>query len=715
MLYFKLISGLMNYITTIYRILPDLKKNLILYVSFCILNLVNMSAVGQKNDSTEKIISDLREKAISYDRNKDVYKAIEYYNRYLSYKSKDIKLTYRLATLYSDTRDYARATQYYDSVITFNSKKYPLAYYRKGIACMSLEKYDDAIGSFTKFKKYYHSRKDKPGYRKLALIYSASSTWAKNNKATEAKIIVTHPDDALNHTDIDFSPFPVDDKNLIYGATVTEGDYQKNPVRQLFNAQMIAGKWKNTGMLDSAINNPEFNTGNAVLSDDGNSLYFTRSRKNWQNKLISEIFVSRLNEGRWQTAEKLPYPVNREDFTTTQPAIGKNLRNGNTVLYFVSDRPGGKGGMDIWYAEFDRKTNAFKKEINLNNKINSPGDECSPFFDTATQTLYFSSRGRKNGLGGYDIFKTTGSGLKWTEPVPLPRPVNSPFDDYYFSILKNNKEGFFTSNRPGTMTLENGTCCDDIFSFKLNDCAGIYSRGTVRNEVNYEFYKTLNQKYHLGLILPEDKSAIAGVPVELYLSDEKENDAILISKTSTGNDGSFSFGLDPDRNYTVLVKNFGYLEKKLAVNTLNKNCADTIDIGTALIRYLPPVTIRINIFYEFDKYRLSDSAGMTIDKLVLPLFDMFPSAIIEIGSHTDSVGTELYNMKLSQKRSETIVSYLVSKGISGERLVAKGYGMSMPVAPNTNKDGSDNPAGRQQNRRTEIKIVGEIPTFNNKE
>jgi OmpA-OmpF porin, OOP family len=705
----------MNYITTIYRILTDFKKSLILSLSSCIMFLVSMSALCQTNDSNEKLISELREKAISYDRNKDVYKAIDYYNRYLSFKSKDINLTYRLASLYFDTRDYARATRFYDSVITFSPKKYPLAYYNKGVACMSLEKYDDAIGSFTKFKKYYHSRKDKPGYRKLALIYSASSVWAKNNKATEVKIIVTHPGETLNHTDIDFSPFPVDDKNLIYGATLNDGDYQNNPVRQLFKAQMIAGKWKKTGMLDSTINNPEINTGNAVLSDDGNSLYFTRSRKNWQNKLISEIFVSHHDDGRWKTAEKLPYPVNREEFTTTQPALGKNLRNGNPVLYFVSDRPGGKGGMDIWYAEFDRKTSTFKKEINLNNKINSPGDECSPFFDITSQTLYFSSRGRKNGLGGYDIFKTTGSGMKWTESVPLPRPLNSPFDDYYFSILKNNKEGFFTSNRPGTMTLENGTCCDDIFSFKLNDCAGIYSHGTVRNEVNYEFYKTLNEKYHLGLILPEDNSAIGDVPIELYLSDEKENEAILISKTTTGIDGSFSFGLDPDRNYSVLVKNYGYLEKKLAVSTFNKNCSDTIDIGTTLIRYLPPVTIRINILYEFDKYKLSDSAVNTIDEMVLPLFGMFPSAIIEIGSHTDSVGTDLYNMKLSQKRSETIVSYLISKGISGERLVARGYGMSMPVAPNTNKDGSDNPAGRQQNRRTEIKIVGEIPTFSSKE
>jgi len=99
----------------------------------------------------------------------------------------------------------------------------------------------------------------------------------------------------------------------------------------------------------------------------------------------------------------------------------------------------------------------------------------------------------------------------------------------------------------------------------------------------------------------------------------------------------------------------------------------------------------------------------------MPLFNLFPAGIIEIGSHTDSLGTDQYNIKLSQKRSETIVSYLISKGISDERMVAKGYGMRIPIAPNTNNDGTDNPEGRKLNRRTEIKIVGEISTSGNSE
>jgi outer membrane protein OmpA-like peptidoglycan-associated protein/tetratricopeptide (TPR) repeat protein len=625
-------------------------------------------------------------------------------------KRRDIKALYRLANTYFESRDYKKAEQYYDSLIGVNPTKYPLAYYRKGVVCMNLQKYGAAKESFTKFKKYY-GKKDRFNYKKLAVTYTANSEWAKAGADTNGNIIITHQINGLNHSDIDFSPSPVDDNTIIYGAAFSDNNTQINSVRQIYKAEKNDGKWQSAGLLEGKINNPDFNTGNAVISDDGMSIYFTRSRKNWQNEYISEIFVSHFEGDQWQAPQKLPYPINREDFTATQPALGKNLRTGKDILYFVSDRPVGRGGMDIWYSQYDKKTDTYSNPVALSNKINSMGDECSPFYDISTQTLYFSSSGRKNGLGGYDIYKATGSAAKWTDAVPMPKPVNSSFDDYYFSIMKSNREGFFSSNRPGSLTLSNGTCCDDIYSFFINECVKIYSWGTVRNAVNYDFYDNLNEKYHLGLKYPESNSTIPDVPVELYLTDEKGNDEILIGRTTTNRNGNYSFGLETDKYYKVLVKNYGYMEKRVSIYTHNIFCSDTIDIGTTFIAYLPKITIQLNIYYDFDKYKLSDSARQVIDSMVLPLFDIFPNGIVEIGSHTDNKGTDEYNIVLSQKRSESVVNYLVSKGISPERLVAKGYGMRNPIAPNTNKDGSDNPEGRQLNRRTEFKIVGEVSKF----
>jgi OmpA-OmpF porin, OOP family len=589
-----------------------------------------------------------------------------------------------------------------------------LAYYRKGVVCMNLEKYDIAKDAFTKFKKYY-TKKDKFNYRRLAAIYAANSDWAKNSSVNNGNIIISHQGKELNHDDIDFAPSPVNDNTILYASAYSDNNYQLNPVRQIYKAERIDGKWKSSGLLEGNVNNPEFNTGNAVISDDSKSMYFTRTRKNWQDEYISEIFVSYSDGDQWQTPKKLPYPINREDYTATQPALGKNLRSGKDIIYFVSDRPGGKGGMDIWYTEYDKKTDTYRNPVDLSNKVNSTGDECSPFYDILTQTLYFSSSGRKNGLGGFDIYKATGSAIKWTEAVPLPKPINSSFDDDYYSIMKSNKEGFFSSNRPGSLTLSNGTCCNDIFSFYINECVKVYSWGTVRNAVNYDFYDNLNEKYHLGLEYPVNNSTIPDVPVELYLTDEKENDDILIGRTTTDKGGNYNFGLETDKHYKVLVKNYGYFEKKVTVSTVNIFCSDTIYIGTTLINYLPKITIQLNIYYDFDKYKLSDTARQTINSMVMPLFDIFPNGIVEIGSHTDNKGTDEYNIDLSQKRSESVVSYIISKGISPERLIAKGYGMRKPIAPNTNKDGSDNPDGRQLNRRTEFKIVGEISKFNKDE
>jgi OmpA-OmpF porin, OOP family len=674
----------------IYRILHFFRMNFILPVSCILLLAANLSAAASARDSDE------------------------YSSRGKDNKSKEVKLIYRQADLYFEARDYKMAYQYYDSVIKIDSRKYPLAYYHKGIVCMNLEKYDDAIESFTRFKKFY-SGKDRFNYRKLAAVYSASSLWAKNNVAADRKITITHQGDELNHADIDFSPFPVDNNTIYYGAVSSENSSQAYPVRQIYKAERVDGKWKNDGLLEGGINDPEFNTGNPALSADGKSLFFTRSRKNWQNEVISEIFVSRLADNHWQTPEKLPYPINGENYTATQPALGKNLRTGNTVLYFVSNRSGGHGGLDIWYTEYNEKQKTYRDPVVLSNKVNSIGDDCSPFYDNSTRTLYFSSKGRKNEFGGFDIYKSIGSVGKWTEAVLLPKPINSSYDDYFFSILNNNREGFFTSNRPGSMSLDNGTCCDDIYSFFMNECVSVYSLGTVRNSTNFEIYDALNKKYNLGLKYPENNAPLADVSVELYLPEESEDDAILVAQTATDKNGSYHFELDLDKNYRVLVKNYGYFEKKLSVNTLNLKCSDTVTIGTALIPYLPKVTIQVNIYYDFDKYNLTEQARRTIDTMMLPLFDMFPNGVVEIGSHTDSIGTEQYNIDLSQKRSESVVGYLISKGIASDRLVAKGYGMSVPIAPNKNPDGSDNPEGRQLNRRTEMKIVGDISKFNNNE
>ena len=660
---------------------------------------------------TEEKSHYFKSKARKCEKQGDIYGAIDHYSKFLKLESKNAKITYKLANMCFDTRNYSEANAYYDSVINLKGEKYPLAYYRKGMVCMNLEKYDDATETFTVFRRIYRHTKDPHKYRKMASIFIDNCTWAKNQPATGYEFEVNHVEGDLNHTNIDFSPFPVNSTTMIYGAEYTNPSIGIEPVRQIYVAKKNNNQWETAGLLKGEINNPGYNTGNATISPGGQRMYFTRTRKNWKGEFISELYISYFNDNKWSEPQKLPFPVNNENYTSTQPAIGRNPRSGREVLYFASDREGGKGRLDIWYTEYNDKTGLYSKPRSLPSSVNTSGDECCPFYNLATTTLYFSSNGRAQCYGGYDIYKIMGSGNKWDEAASMPKPINSSYDDYYFTVLYNNREGFFTSNRPGSLTLDNGSCCDDIFSFSANDCDRISSYGIVRNSTDFDLYNRLNQQFHLELSYPKDSILLTDVPVELYLTGEEESNEILITTTSTDKNGVYRFKLERNKQYKIRIKNYGYFEKKFYVNTEGLNCSDTMKFVTTRINYLPGINFRLNIYYELDKFRLTDDAKKLIDTTLLPLFDIFPNAIIEIGSHTDNIGTDDYNIKLSQRRAQGVVDYLISKGIIEERLIAKGYGMRSPIAPNTNSDGSDNPEGRQLNRRTEIKIVGQVSSI----
>jgi outer membrane protein OmpA-like peptidoglycan-associated protein len=230
------------------------------------------------------------------------------------------------------------------------------------------------------------------------------------------------------------------------------------------------------------------------------------------------------------------------------------------------------------------------------------------------------------------------------------------------------------------------------------------------NSTNFDFFDELNSRYNLDLKYPEDNIPVENVSVFVYTTDSLNKD-ILVSQVKSKSDGTYKLDLDMGKNYSLVVKNYGFFDKKISISTKAIDCTDTILVGITSINYIPEITVRVNVYYEHDKSRLTSDAKMTIDTAFMPLFDLIPNAIIEIGSHTDSTGSDSYNMKLSQRRSESVVNYLVGKGMSVDRLVAKGYGESVPIAPNSNPDGTDNPANRQLNRRTELRIVGEISSF----
>lgn len=635
----------------------------------------------------------------------DYYSAIEYYEYHHNLSPGNVKTMNKLAHLYLKTRNYKKAEEYFSQVYDINKNKYPLAHYYWAKSLMMQGKYDEAKEHFDKFLKEYRNGKEKKKYKKLTIANINGCNLAKQLKDSSLALIVKHLDTSVNKAHLEANPIIVDDNTLWYTSLREDKvqyfdvkDSSKFPKTKFYEAKKINNKWKFKDTLEF-FNDTLLNVGNGAFSADKQRFYFTKCKKNWKNKNICHIWVSHKTGKTWSEPEELPEPVNIKNYTSTQPTLGVDIKKGTDVLYYVSDRPGGKGGYDIWYSIYDKRKKTFRKTKKLNSKINTIGNEFTPYYDNNTGNLYFSSDGLP-GMGGLDIFKSTGNVRDWTEPENYGYPVNSEADDIYFTINENRKEGFFVSNRKGGVSLKNETCCDDIYSFIYTDFIDVKFKGTVIANEDNSIYRIINEK--MGI--KQEKPSVDSIQTILYIKNPRKKELIEVNSVRTDKDGNCIYNLEVNKEYEIKVKNFGYFEKIMKISTYNITESTTL-YDTVIIDPIPQKPIPVNIYYDFDKYTLTKEAKNTIDSTLLIVLQEIPNIKVEISSHTDSKGDDEYNKELSQKRAESVVKYLIKKGIDRNRLIAKGYGEEMPIAPNTNPDGSDNEEGRQKNRRTEFRFL----------
>ena len=433
--------------------------------------------------------------------------------------------------------------------------------------------------------------------------------------------------------------------------------------------------------LPVSINTPNVNVGTITFSPDGKTMVFakgnTGKRKGANNV---DLYLSRFRNGEW--TEPTQININQPDSWESSPAFSPDGR----TLYFASNRKGGFGGLDIYTAQMDSR-GRFSRVRNMGPDINTSGNETFPYV-SENGKLYFSSDGHP-GYGMLDIYVVNRSNGK-TVVENLGQPVNSTGDDFGIFLFKPDR-GFFTSNREG------GKGDDDIYTF-INEDPNLKVVNYYLQGVTYNFNKDSTKE-----ILPNTKVTIL---------DGKGD---VMQDFVTGNDGKFLFRVYENENYTLIGETDGYLVKRGPYTTNGKSVPletlkeliTNITLDTLLVldrlEKNKPYQLR-NIEFGYDSANIRISAGIELDKLVEVLNDN-PEIKIEMGSHTDSVGSVEFNINLSQRRAQSTVNYLIRKGIAPERLVAKGYGKSKPIARNTNPDGTDNPAGRQRNRRTEFRIL----------
>jgi len=211
--------------------------------------------------------------------------------------------------------------------------------------------------------------------------------------------------------------------------------------------------------------------------------------------------------------------------------------------------------------------------------------------------------------------------------------------------------------------------------------------------------------------LKTNDQSVDSIQTTLSLINLRTKQSLNINSNRTNKEGNCFYNLETNNTYEIKVENFGYFEKIMKVSTYSIKESTTL-YDTVIIDPIPQKPIPVNIYYDFDKSSLTDTAKITIDSTLLIVLQEIPNVQVEISSHTDSKGEDDYNKELSQKRAESVVKYLIKKGIDRKRLIAKGYGEEKPIAPNTNPDGSDNEEGRAKNRRTEFMFIN-IDTDNN--
>lgn len=613
------------------------------------------------------------------------YEAIDLYkNAYNKTKDRNKKneIVFKIAECYRITGEPRQAEIWYKKVISKDMQD-PSIYLRYGEMLMMRENYGEAAEQFNRYKELVP---DDPRGETGLRSSQVAAQWIEN--PTNYEVEEMRP---FNSRQRDFSPaFSEDDYNTVLFTSTRDAATGKaihSATGESFTDIFVVrldrkGKWSIPVPIGGDLSS-ESDDGTPNISHDFSTLYFTRCPKGKNEKLGCQIFRSQKSGLDWQKPELIK--IADDSLVVAHPAIS----NDDLTLYFVSDMPGGYGGKDLWKVTRENEGADWSSPVNLGEDINTPGDEMFPFVHP-DGSLYFSSDG-KIGLGGLDIYKAVlESNDRWTVEN-MRFPINSSSDDFGIVFEHESERGFFSSNRKGRGN-------DELYAFNLPPL-----------------------KFNISGIVRDEKTnrVLSGAAVKSIGSD-----GITVEAVTTA-EGSFRFMLNPNTDYVFIASLEGYLNGRERETT--KGLDKSTDFTTIL--YLAPIDQVIelpNIFYDFAKWDLRPESMVSLDKLVETLNDN-SGITIELMSHTDSRGTEQDNILLSQRRAQSVVDYLISKGIAADRLEAKGYGESTPKTVdekiiqeydfltvgqiltetfiNTLPNQEQQEKAHQVNRRTEFKVL----------
>lgn len=567
-----------------------------------------------------------------------------------------------IAGMYGELKNYEQAVLNYEKSKSIDSvyfRDYNLPY---SINLAGLGRFQEAlktINSFMTINDLNESSQRAATYRRKTYLFALEQ--AADSAIANYRFSPINMGDSVNSAVSEYYPaLTIDNKQLVFTRRVG------NRNEDFYETRQQDSGWSFARGLTGQINS-NLNEGAQSISLDGEWLIFTGC--NFPDGYGScDLYISFLTPGGWSEPENLGNRINTE-FWESAPSLSPDKRD----LYFASRRPGGFGGSDIWVSR--RLPNGrWSEPENLGPEINTSGDESCPFIHADNQSLYFTSNGL-TGYGGDDLFVARkGPKGSFSLPKNLGYPINTIENEGSLVITADGATAYYASDRADS---KGGL---DLYTFSMREgvrpVKTLWIKGVVR-----------------------DSKTLKGLPSAVELTDI--NTRQVISLVETDETGNYIITLPIGRDYVFNVNRKGYLFYSESFQLSQRTPDSTYIINIDLQPITKDATIVLkNIFYESGSHTLNPHSEVELDKLVQLLKDN-PALRIQINGHTDAVGKPADNLTLSNGRAQSVISYLVKKGVQPARLTFKGFGSTQPVAENNTEE------GRAKNRRTEVKVTSE--------
>jgi len=643
---------------------------------FALVTVLSFSANAQKNYKQE---ADVAFSGSKY------YKAIEMYKKaYTKETKKEVKaeILFQIGECYRGKNDGKQAAVWYNKAIKALYED-PIAIFHVAEIYRAEGKYEEAMTEYKKYKAANPSDK-------RADIGIKSCELAKEWKDNPTRTVV-NPMPLLNSEDYDFSPVFADKKNMELYFTSTRQGSAGSEVSDVTGMNFSdiymtkrdkKGKWSEPTVLNETVNSPA-SEGASCLNKKRNMIFFTRCGVEEKGVMGCSIMWAKKAGQKWGEPEAIP--IAADTFTVGHPAISAD----DLTLVFASDMPGGQGGKDLWYVTYNKKGKTWSEPTNLGSEINTPGDEMFPFIRDNGE-LYFSSNGRE-GMGGLDIYRAASTGVnQWAAPENVQAPLNSSAHDFGIVFEPGQERGFFTTSREG------GKGGDDI----------------------WEFY--LPPKLFTLLVKVKDlvtEEPLANAKIKLVGTDGSNVEGI------TNENGEYLFEINgteryikEETSYSLVVSKQKYLNAKGKETTVGLTESKNF-VHEYVLQPVENTVIKLPLIeYAYNKADLRPNSKDSLNYLYNILVEN-PNITIQLRSHTDFRGSASYNQRLSQRRAQSCVDYLVKeKGIDADRIKAKGMGEAEPIkgADGTVlseayikklKSKEEIEAAHQRNRRTDFKVL----------